>query len=130
MSRKIRKLSRSTITRRWPRSGLPSPPLTDPETAEFLMQPVRLEVYVQPRASKTELAGIHGGVIKIRIAAPAVENAANVALIEFIARHLGIAKRFVRIVSGGTGRRKILEIDSVTAQMIAAALGPRAAGTD
>jgi len=48
------------------------------------MLPVRIEVYVQPRASKTELAGLHDGVIKIRIAVPAIENAANRALIDFI----------------------------------------------
>jgi uncharacterized protein (TIGR00251 family) len=87
------------------------------------MQPVRLEVYVQPRASTTGLAGSHGGVLKIRIAAPAVENAANLALIEFVALKLGIPKRSVRIVSGGAGRRKILEIDGVAAPVIAAALG-------
>jgi uncharacterized protein len=86
------------------------------------MPPVRLEVYIQPRASKTELAGIHDGVIKIRIAAPAVENAANRALIEFIAQHLGIAKRCVRIVSGGASRRKILEIDGASSVLIASAL--------
>ena len=90
------------------------------------MLPVRLEVYIQPRASKTGLAGMHDGVIKIRIAAPAVENAANLALIDFIAQHLGIAKRCVRIVSGGASRRKLLEIDGVIAEVIAATLGPRA----
>lgn len=68
---------------------------------------------------------MHDGVIKIRIAAPAVENAANRALIDFIAQHLGIAKRCVRVVSGGASRRKVLEIDGVTASLIAAALGPR-----
>jgi uncharacterized membrane protein len=36
-----------------------------------------LQVYIQPGASKSEVAGLHDGVIKIRIAAPAVENAAN-----------------------------------------------------
>ncbi len=90
------------------------------------MRPVRLEVYVQPRASKTELAGLHDGVTKIRIAAPAVENAANCALIDFIAQHLGIAKRCVRVVSGAGSRKKLLEIDGVTADKIAAALGPGA----
>jgi uncharacterized protein YggU (UPF0235/DUF167 family) len=68
---------------------------------------------------------MHDGVIKIRIAAPAVDNAANRALIDFIAQHLGIAKRCVRVVSGGASRRKVLEIDGVTANLIAAALGPR-----
>lgn len=90
------------------------------------MPPVRLEVYIQPRASKTELAGMYDGLIKIRIAAPAVENAANHALIDFIAQRLGIAKGCVRIVSGGFSRRKVLEIDGVSGQVIAAALGPGA----
>jgi uncharacterized protein (TIGR00251 family) len=90
------------------------------------MPPVRLEVYIQPRASKTELAGMHDGVIKIRIAAPAVENAANRALIEFVAQILGIGKRCVRVVFGGSSRRKLLEIDGVAADVIVATLGPRA----
>jgi uncharacterized protein (TIGR00251 family) len=83
------------------------------------MPSVRLDVYIQPRASKTEFAGMHDGMIKIRIAAPAVENAANRALIEFIARRLGIAKRNVRIVSGSANRKKVLEIDGVGAEAIA-----------
>jgi len=90
------------------------------------MLPVRIEVYVQPRASKTELAGLHDGRPKIRIAAPAIENAANQALVEFVAQQLGIAKRCVRVVAGGASRRKVLEIDGVTADAIAATLGPRA----
>ena len=90
------------------------------------MSSVRLEVYIQPRASRTELAGMHDGVIKIRIAAPPVDNAANLALVDFIARHLGIAKRCVRVVAGASSRRKVLEVDGVTADLIAAALAPRA----
>jgi uncharacterized protein (TIGR00251 family) len=84
---------------------------------------VRLEVYTQPRASKTELAGMHDGMVKIRVAAPAVENAANRALIEFIAQHLGIAKRCVHIVSGSSSRRKVLEIDGVADDVVGRALG-------
>jgi uncharacterized protein (TIGR00251 family) len=86
------------------------------------MPPVRLQVYIQPRASKTELAGMHDGLIKIRIAAAAIENATNFALIDFLAQRLGIAKRFVRIVSGSASRKKILEIDGLSAAVIAAAL--------
>jgi uncharacterized protein len=82
----------------------------------------RLEVYIQPRASKSEVAGLHDGVIKIRIAAPAVENAANEALIEFVAEALGVSKRSVQVVSGRTSRRKVLEIDGVTKAAIAAKL--------
>lgn len=90
------------------------------------MQPVRFHVYIQPRACKTEIAGMHDDVIKIRVAAPAIENAANRALTDFIAQHLGIAKRCVRVVSGATSRRKLLEIDGVTADVIAAMLRPGA----
>jgi uncharacterized protein len=62
---------------------------------------------------------MHDGAIKIRIAAPAVENAANLALVEFVANQLGIAKRSVRIVSGEASRRKVLEIEGVTDEAIA-----------
>ena len=87
------------------------------------MPSVRLTVHLQPRASKTESAGMHGDALKIRIAAPPVDNAANRALIDFIAQQLGVAKSSVRIVSGVTGRRKVLEIDGVTTEAIATKLG-------
>lgn len=83
--------------------------------------PIRLAVYIQPGASKTELAGLHGGLIKIRIASPPVDNAANRALVEFVAERLGLAKRQVRIVAGLTNRRKVLELDAVSASEFAAA---------
>src|SRR6185437_8099206 len=86
---------------------------------------VRFEVRVQPRASRTELAGMHGGALKIRIAAPPVDDAANRALVEFLAECLGLAKRAVRIVAGASSRTKILEADGVTPAQIAA-LGDRA----
>lgn len=85
------------------------------------MHPVRLQVYIQPRAARTEFAGLHDGLIKIRIAAPALENAANRALVEFVATELGVAKRCVRIASGLSSRRKVLEIDGVPAAAIRAA---------
>jgi uncharacterized protein (TIGR00251 family) len=65
---------------------------------------------------------MHDRVIKIRIAAPAIENAANLALVEFVAIQLGIARRSVRIVAGETSRRKVLEIDGLTKEEIAAKL--------
>jgi uncharacterized protein len=80
---------------------------------------VRLEVYIQPRAFRSEVAGLHDGVIKIRVAAPAFENAANLALVEFVAVALGVARRSVRIVSGQTSRRKVLEIDGISETVIA-----------
>jgi uncharacterized protein (TIGR00251 family) len=65
---------------------------------------------------------MHGGAIKIRIAAPPVENAANEALVAFVAKALGVSKRSVQIVSGISSRRKVLAIEGVTDQEIAAKL--------
>jgi len=84
-------------------------------------QVVRFEVYVQPRASATGLAGMHGGAVKIRISAAALDNAANLALIEFVAGQIGVAKRCVRLVSGMKDRNKILEIEGVTEDGLRAA---------
>lgn len=83
---------------------------------------VRVGIYVQPRASKTCIAGMHDGNIKVRLAAPPVDGAANAALIEFIADRLGIAKARVRLVSGATARRKVLEIEGVDAATVAEVL--------
>jgi uncharacterized protein (TIGR00251 family) len=86
------------------------------------MGSVRISVYVQPRASKTEIAGMHGDALKIRLTAPPVDNAANAALIEFIAGKLGIPKGSVRVAAGAASRRKTVEIAGVTPDAVAAAL--------
>ncbi len=82
----------------------------------------RINVYVQPRASKTMVAGMHDGCIKIRLAAPPVDGAANAALIEFVAEKSGVAKSRVRITAGLTSRRKTVEVDGVTAEQLSDAL--------
>lgn len=84
--------------------------------------PVRLAVYVQPRAARTEVAGRHDGCIKIRLAAPPADGAANAALVEFVALRLGLAKQQVRLRSGHASRRKLLEIDGLGEAAILAAL--------
>lgn len=85
---------------------------------------VRIEIYVQPGASRTELAGTHAGLVKIRVAAPPVENAANRALIEFLAALLSVPRRSVTVISGNTHRRKLVEISGVTAEEVAQMLSP------
>jgi len=86
------------------------------------MSSVKISVYVQPRASRTAVAGMHGEAVKIRVAAPPVDNAANEALIEFIAHKLGIPKRNIRIAAGETSRRKVIEIDGASLATVTAAL--------
>ena len=83
---------------------------------------VRIDIYVQPRASRTMLAGTHDGCVKIRLAAPPVDGAANAALIEFVAERLRIAKSCVRVVAGHSSRRKVVEIDGVSRTAVLAAL--------
>ena len=92
------------------------------KSSSYMSNRVRISVYVQPRASKTAIAGLHDGAIKIRLAAPPVDGAANAALIEFIAERLGVARSRVRLVSGASARRKIIEIEGVDEASVAAVL--------
>lgn len=82
----------------------------------------RVTVYIQPRAKRTEVAGRHGSDPKIRVAAPPVDQAANEALLAFIAQKLGVRRRDVRLIAGAISRRKVLEIDGMTAEQIQALL--------
>lgn len=66
---------------------------------------------MQPGASRTEFAGEHGGRLKVRLAARAVEGKANEALVEFLAKHYKVPKRNVRIESGLKSRQKRVAID-------------------
>lgn len=79
---------------------------------------VRFSVRVQPRASRTDIAGIHGDAIKIRVAAPPVEGAANQELVSFLAKQLGVARAAVRIARGETGRQKVIEVAGVQAETV------------
>ncbi|MGB2592520.1 MAG: DUF167 domain-containing protein [Candidatus Acidiferrum sp.] len=79
---------------------------------------VSFSVRVQPRASKDEVAGVMGGALKIRLQAPAVENRANEALVEFLAQLLKTPKSAVRILSGERSRTKHIEVRGVTKEQI------------
>jgi|SRR5215467_8718949 len=81
---------------------------------------------VQPRASKDEIAGEINGALKVRLRAPAVENRANEALIEFLAQLLKMPKSAVRILSGDRSRTKRIEIRGVTRKHIEALLAVEA----
>lgn len=76
---------------------------------------VRFPVRVQPRASRTELAGTQQGALKVRLQAPPVDGAANEALVDFLAESLGVPRRTVRIVSGASSRTKVVEVTGIDA---------------
>jgi uncharacterized protein (TIGR00251 family) len=75
---------------------------------------VLFEVWVQPRASRTEVAGTHGEAVKIRLAAPPVEGAANAELVAFLAKQLGVSRSAVRIIKGERGRNKVVEVEGIS----------------
>ena len=69
-----------------------------------------LAIHAQPGARRTEVAGLHGDALKLRVAAPALEDRANEALIEFLAKRFAVARRDVTLVSGAKSREKRFEI--------------------
>lgn len=79
---------------------------------------VRLSVHVQPRASRSEVAGTHGSALKVRLHAPPVDGAANEELVDFLARELGIARRAVTIISGHSSRGKTVQLEGVSAARV------------
>ena len=72
-----------------------------------------LEVRVQPRASRSEIAGLHGERLRIRLQAPPVDGKANAALVEFMADLFAIPRARVTIEHGLTGRDKRLRLQGV-----------------
>jgi uncharacterized protein (TIGR00251 family) len=69
-----------------------------------------LTLHVQPGAKRTEVAGLHGEALKIRLAAPPVEGRANEALLKFIAEAFGVPLRQVELKQGGQSRHKVVAI--------------------
>jgi len=74
---------------------------------------VLLTVRVQPRASRTEIAGEIDGAVKIRLASPPVDGAANRALVAFLAKRLGRPKAAVRIERGERARLKVVRVSGL-----------------
>jgi uncharacterized protein (TIGR00251 family) len=84
---------------------------------------VRLLLTVQPRASKTAVVGLHDNRLKIRLAAPPVDGAANEALIVFLAREMDVSRTAVRILAGERGRRKTVLVQGVSLEKAKQVLG-------
>ena len=71
---------------------------------------VTIAVRIQPRASKNGIMRMEDGSLKIRLTAPPVDGAANEALIAYLSEALAISKSSIEIVSGHTGRQKIIRV--------------------
>jgi uncharacterized protein (TIGR00251 family) len=84
---------------------------------------VRIHLHVQPGASTTEVAGLHGDRIRLRVQSPPVDGRANAAVVDTIAKRLGVSPRAVRVVRGETSRAKTVEVLGVGVDAVRAALG-------
>lgn len=69
-----------------------------------------LTLHIQPGAKRTNIAGLHGEALKIRLAAPPIEGRANEALLKFIAEFFGVPLRQVELKQGGQSRHKVVAI--------------------
>lgn len=67
---------------------------------------VAIHVHAQPGAKRTEVAGLHGDCLKLRLGAPPVEGKANACLIDYLARRLHVKRSLVSIIRGASARRK------------------------
>lgn len=74
---------------------------------------VLIRIHLQPRASRTEICGIHGDELKVRVTSPPVDDAANRLCIEFFAGILKVAKSRVVISAGSRSRHKTIRITGV-----------------
>lgn len=82
----------------------------------------RIAVRVQPRASRDEVLGWRDGVLRVRVTAPPVEGAANVALVTLVAGALGVKPSAVRLLRGQTGRDKLVSVAGLTDDEVRARL--------
>jgi uncharacterized protein (TIGR00251 family) len=81
---------------------------------------VRFAVRLSPRSALTRVDEVADGVLRVRVAAPAVDGAANTALVRLLADELGLAARDVRIVAGARSRQKLVMVDGIAAETVVA----------
>jgi len=81
----------------------------------------RFAVRLMPRGGADRVDGVsEDGVLQARVSAPAVGGAANAALVRLLADELDVSRSSVRLVAGATGRHKLIMVDGLTPQVVAA----------
>ena len=75
-------------------------------------------VRVVPRASRSEIVGDHGGALRVRLAAPPVDGAANEELIRILARALRVSRASIAIVAGSTSKLKRVEVTGIASDVL------------
>jgi uncharacterized protein (TIGR00251 family) len=87
------------------------------------MDEARIDVRVQPRASRDELVGFRDGVLHARVCAAPVAGAANRAVCRLIASRAGVAPSRVEVIRGERGRSKLVRVVGLSSQELLDALG-------
>jgi uncharacterized protein (TIGR00251 family) len=77
---------------------------------------IEFAVRVVPRSSRSEIAGLYEGAVKVRLTAPPVDGAANIELIKLFAKKLGVSRSAIEIAAGETSKTKRLRVTGVTAE--------------
>lgn len=83
---------------------------------------ISFDVLVSPRASRARLGPVHGDRVKVAVTAPPVDGEANAAVIELVAKSLGVARAAVAITAGQSSRRKTVAVRGVDAAAFAKAV--------
>ncbi len=92
-------------------------------TVRDTAQGAQFALRVQPRASRNAFAGVMGDAIKLAITAPPVDGKANEAVIAYLSDVFRVPKSGIVIVSGETGRNKLIAIRGMTAEQVRKVLG-------
>lgn len=89
---------------------------------------IEISVLVQPQAGRTTLVGIHGGALKMRVAAPPVKGRATEECLRFLADLLGLRRSDVAVVAGLTSRKKRVRLRGVSREALRQALAEKRHG--
>jgi uncharacterized protein len=79
---------------------------------------VSVRILVKPRSSKSCIVGVRAGALEVAVASPPVDGAANDELIRTLGRELGVRRSDIHLLSGATGRTKLVRIDGMTTQAL------------
>ena len=77
-----------------------------------------VKLRVIPNASRSEVVGMHGESVKLKVASPAVEGRANEAVVELVAERVGVGVREVRLIFGAKAREKLIVVEGLSAEEV------------
>ena len=86
-------------------------------------QGAQFALRVQPRSSRNAITGVIGDAVKLAITAPPVDGKANQAVVDYLAKLFSVPKSSITILSGESGRNKLIAVRGLTAEQVRKLLG-------